>query len=323
MNRKYLGYSILIIAGLILMLLIVRNRSAFGKRNTSFAAGPGTEITGIDLMKGKSVVKLKKKGDEWSVNGEKEARKSAILFITRILGEITIKSPVSGEIFASEVLAKNVEPVRVNVYENRRIVRSFYVYKTKSNIYGNIMKVRPDSKPFIVYMPGYEDDIGNYFIADERFWLPFAVFRLLPSEIRAIETDYPGDAEASFTITNSGNRFVLSDRTGMLTGYDTMRVRRYVSYFTSVSFESWAYEIEEAGKEKARSEQPFARITVRKVDGGETVLTMRYILKNINGEEIRDTDRLWGSTGDGGELFIMRYFDADPVLKKKAYFFGM
>jgi hypothetical protein len=35
-----------------------------------------------------------------------------------------------------------------------------------------------------------------------------------------------------------------------------------------------------------------------------------------------DTDRLWGKTSDRDMLFVMRYFDIDPVLKKKAYFFA-
>jgi hypothetical protein len=34
-----------------------------------------------------------------------------------------------------------------------------------------------------------------------------------------------------------------------------------------------------------------------------------------------DSDRLWAMTGTGNELFVMRYIDIDPVLKKRSYFF--
>ena len=35
--------------------------------------------------------------------------------------------------------------------------------KPASNIYGNIMKMKSGSKPFIVYVPGFEGDIGSGF----------------------------------------------------------------------------------------------------------------------------------------------------------------
>ena len=95
-----------------------------------------------------------------------------------------IKSPVSAELFKSEITEKGIEPVRVKVYENRKLIKSFLVYKTSSNSYGNIMKIRERSKPFIVYVPGYDGDIGSAFTLNELFWQPYTVFNLLPSEIR-------------------------------------------------------------------------------------------------------------------------------------------
>ena len=34
-----------------------------------------------------------------------------------------------------------------------------------------------------------------------------------------------------------------------------------------------------------------------------------------------DTDRLLGKTDERDELFILRYFDIDPLIKKRDYFF--
>jgi hypothetical protein len=36
----------------------------------------------------------------------------------------------------------------------------------------------------------------------------------------------------------------------------------------------------------------------------------------------KDSDRLWAKTDEKDDLFIMRYFDIDPLLKKKSYFFA-
>jgi hypothetical protein len=34
-----------------------------------------------------------------------------------------------------------------------------------------------------------------------------------------------------------------------------------------------------------------------------------------------DTDRVWGCKEADGHIFIARYFDLDPLLRKKSYFF--
>jgi hypothetical protein len=40
-----------------------------------------------------------------------------------------------------------------------------------------------------------------------------------------------------------------------------------------------------------------------------------------NGKKTKDSDRLFGKTQNNDELFIIRYFDIDPLLKKRSYFF--
>jgi hypothetical protein len=36
---------------------------------------------------------------------------------------------------------------------------------------------------------------------------------------------------------------------------------------------------------------------------------------------VKDTDRVWGKLDDGKGIFVMRYFDLDPILKKRDWFF--
>ena len=51
----------------------------------------------------------------------------------------------------------------MKVSEKGKTISSFLVYKTASNKYGNIMKLREGSKPFIVFVPGNEVEIGSAF----------------------------------------------------------------------------------------------------------------------------------------------------------------
>jgi hypothetical protein len=243
------------------------------------------------------------------------------LFLLRILTEIKIKSPVSAELFVSEITAKGIGPVRVKVYEKRKLVKSFLVYKTASNSYGNIMKMKERSKPFIVYIPGYEGNVGSCFTLNELFWQPYTVFNYLPSEIEYINLENLSDTSSSFSISNKNQHFTLSVINRDLEGWDSILISRYLSYFTWIPFEKWAFDIGGEEKKMVESQQPLYRITVNSTGGKKSVLTLWEKKGGEDGTKIRDSDRLLGKTGSSDEFFVMRYFDIDPLLKKRSYFF--
>jgi hypothetical protein len=315
--RSLLGAVIVII----LFLIFSKTRSPFGKDNSSFASEPEKEITRIEFTDGKQKLTLEKAGDNWLLNGKIETRKSSIQFIIRILKEIRIKSPVSSELFESEITAKGIIPVKVKVYERRKLLRSFLVYKSRSNKYGNIMKTREGAKPFIVYLPGYEDDIGSAFTLKELFWQPYSIFNLLPSEIESIDFENVTDPANSFLILNKNHHYIVSDKVRDLTGWDSARVTRYLSYFTRIPFESWAFEIGEEEQKNIENQQPLYRITVTSTGGKKTILTLWERMTQENNQTKEDSDRLLGKTQERNELFVIRYFDIDPILKKRSYFF--
>ena len=321
MNKLLLrSIFLFIIIGLFLLVLF-RTRSPFGKNNSSFSSEPKEDITKIEFSEDGEKLTLQKNGDSWLINGKIEARKSGVLFIIRVLKEIKIKSPVSPQLFENEITGKNINPVRVKVYEKGRLLKTFFVYKTSSNPYGNIMKMRMASKPFIVYVPGFEGDIGSGFTLNALFWQPYTVFSLLPSEIASVNFENISDTAASFIITTRDHHSFLSGPGANLTGWDSSLVVRYISYFARVPFESWALEINETGKKSIESQLPLYRITVKTTTGKKVVLTLWEKKTGENGMEGLDSDRLFGKTDERDELFIMRYFDIDPLIKKRSYFY--
>jgi hypothetical protein len=305
----------------LLLIILFRTRLPFGKNNSSFASEPKEEITRVEFSGEGKKLTLEKKGESWLINGKTEARKSGVFFIIRVLKEIKIKSPVSPELFKSEISSKNIIPVKVRVYEKHKLLKTFLVYKTGSDVYGNIMKIKESSKPFIVYVPGYEGDIGSGFTYNELFWKPFTVFNLLPSEIASVDFKNLSDTLSSFSIISKSHHYSLSGPAGNLTGWDSSLVARYISYFAWVPFESWAFGTGEAEKKSIESRQPLYRISVNTTSGRKRVLTLWARTTGKDGTQTIDSDRLLGRTEDQDELFIMRYFDIDPLIKKRSYFF--
>ncbi len=313
---KIISRTLLVLAaaGLIL-LLVLRNRSPFGRQNSSFSSEPKELITAIEFNEKGKKLALTREGDEWLVNGNIRARKTAVLFIEKILKDMQIKSPVSPKLYKKEVLDRDIDPVKVKVYERRRLIKSFLVYKTGSNIYGNIMKLKEKGKPFIVYVPGFDSDIGSGFTVNELFWEPYTVFNLLPSEILSVRFENLSDTASSFLIVREGNNYLLKGQAG----WDSSMVRRYLSYFTWIPFENWAFETVGRERDEIESQLPLYRITVVTKGGASTILTL-WEKKGSDGKGT-DSDRLWGKTRDTEELFIMRYFDIDPLIKKRSYFY--
>jgi hypothetical protein len=321
MIRKAITYTLTSILFVLLVVYLLKERSPFGEKNTSFAVDPQNEITAIEFTDDRSTLHLDKKGEEWVVNKKFEIRRSSILFILKILTEMQIKSPVTPEMFNKEIVENGITPVKVKVSEKGRVIKSFLVYKTASNTYGNIMKLREGSKPFIVYVPGNDVEIGSAFTLNELFWKPYTVFNLLPSDIYSVTLVNMADTGATFRIKNENHRFKFYGQSAELAGWDTSRLIRYISYFTHVPFESWAFNLSDDEKQKIKKQEPLYEITVTETGGNKTSLILWERSIDDNGVRKSDTDRLWAKKDGNDEIFIIRYTDIDPLLKKRSYFF--
>jgi hypothetical protein len=322
MNKIVIGCLFLAVAIGLCLFILLKGRSPFGKGNSSFASEPQKEITRIELSEGSRRLSLQKEGEKWTLNGKLETRKSGILLINRVLREIRIKSPVSEELFEKEIIAKKITPLKVKVYEKRKLLSAFMVYKTPSNSYGNIMKIKEGSKPFIVYVPGFDGDIGSIFTINDLFWQPYAIFNFMPSEIASVNFENFSDTSSSFSIISKNHHYVFVPGTDRYkTGLDSTLVTRYLSYFAWIPFEAWALEIDEKEKKMIESELPLYRISVNTTTGNKTILTLWQRMTGENGSKTIDSDRLLGKTEAINELFVLRYFDIDPLIKKRSYFY--
>lgn len=320
MKRKAVLYTLGAAAIIFVIILLLRDRKPYGGSNTSFAARPVDGITRIEFKSGNVTLTLREEGEEWLVNGKHPARRSSILFIKRILTEMQIKSPVSDELFNSGITAMRIEPLAVKVYEKNKLLSSFLVYKTVSNQYGNIMKLNPGSKPYIVSVPGSEAEIGSAFTVNELFWQPYTVFSLQPSEIHSVNFENLSDTSSSFMIKYEGGIPSLFGNDRELTGWDTSRILRYISYFSQVPFESWATELTEQEEAGISNGQPLYRVTVLSPEGERSLINLWKRTITEQDSAMEDTDRMWAQKQGEREFFVVKYADIDPIIKKRSYF---
>ncbi len=168
-------------------------------------------------------------------------------------------------------------------------------------------------------VPGSGDDIGSVFSMYEQFWLPYVIFNIYPSEIESVDVHYTDNDTDSFTLCNPF--FSRSEPVGRscMSGYDTLKVRRYLSYFTGVPLETWAFELEPEKADSIKSSPPLATVTVHLADGTRSLRIWERKVETPEGMEV-DHDRVWGMTGESELLLVARYYDVDPLLRRKSYF---
>lgn len=301
---------------IIAALVILRDRTPFGRKNSVFAAEPGSRITSVVIAEEGRELRLSEVNGKWLTGNGKEARKNGIAFLNAVITGMKIKSPVSEDLFNREIISKGIRGAKVRVYDNRKLLASFIVYRTTSNIYGNIMKKGEKSKPFILYLPGYEGDIGSTFTADGLFWEPWVIFNLLPSEIESVTLTWPSDTASSFTVRKKG--LFAGDR--LTEGFDSLLAARYISYFTFIPFEEWVASTGPGIETGIISGPPLCLVDVKIREGNSMTLTLWEKKVTVNDTVKTDPDRLYGRLAGRDDLFVVRYFDVDPILKKRRYF---
>jgi hypothetical protein len=312
MKRFTLIALALIVAAVIIIVLVVKGRTSSGY---DLRIPEGTDVSRIVLEDREHRVVLTEEKDTWRLNGREDARKTAVDLILAELEDMQPRSPVSENIVSTLKSKMTGSEVTVKVFSKGRKIRSFTVSHYKDNDYPSLLRSKHGSPAMLFYLPGYDIDAGSVFIADEKYWSPFTIFKIMPSEITEVSVDYPAEPLKSFSIINHSGRVSINE----LTSFDTVSVRRYLSYYVNVPFESINTSLTSDEEKRTTEETPYVKISVTTTDGVVHLLKGWKRVSNEAGKGEVDTDRLWGQL-DNGNLFVMRYFDVDPLLKRRSYF---
>ena len=316
--RRISGVILIIVVAI--GLFIIGRHSPFGAVNSVFHVKNTDKVTRILIMKENETVELENEPDGWQVNGKYTVRPSAMQSILRMIGDIRIKSPVSESIFNSITINNNTQLVEVKIFGGRRLVQSFLIYRHTSPEFPCIMQKRKNRKPFFVHIPGYETDPGMYFVADEKYWRSNTVFELRPEKIEEIHLKYFETPDSSFTILFKGREILFTGGKNNKEDIDTMATGRYLSYFTYVPLESWVPDMSRVARDSITKATPYFKLNVLSSDQ-DTISLLIWVRRMKDRDSmVEDTDRLWGSLNGGEDLFIIKYYYLDPLIKGPSYF---
>lgn len=319
MRKRLIVLVLATLALLLTLLFLFGERSPFGSSNSSFAIDQVDNIKSIEIIENDHMLELALLDKGWMVNKTFAARETAIDFILTTLENIEIKSPVSDELYNMLVEKEDIQPVKVIIRAKGR-ADSYYIYRTNNPEYASILRRSLKSKPFFVYLPGYDFDPGIHFVTDEKFWMPYHIFNLNPETISRISLEYYDPSMADLEIIVEKEEIHLLASGLKIAAVSQEKLKRYISYYTYVPFENWAFTLDDSIKADLLNSIPEILINVELEE--DKLLSLRLWNKFIYTEAgiIPDTDRLYGSLNYGQDFFIARYFDIDPLIKSVEYF---
>lgn len=252
----------------------------------------------------------------WLVNGEAEARPSAVNMLLTTLATMEMKSPVSDDFFSQATRKGDLLPVTVEVKSNGRMLTAFSVYLISGNPDGNIIHKDKGNGYFIAHLPGYDINPAIQFISDERYWRPFTIFEINPSDIILAEVEKRLPVKESFLIESEGEQLMLTVNGVAQEVFDTAAVRQYISWYAFVPFDRWSDRSGDSMADSLLSSDPVITIRVMEKLNSDPGVREHFVRfwSIVNDDGSTDSNRLWGEKNRSGELFIVTWFDIDPLI---------
>ncbi|MGI8892332.1 MAG: hypothetical protein ACR2GN_02615 [Bacteroidia bacterium] len=299
-----------------------------------FAFEDTSSITKIFLASKTGTHSTLTKGENgWIVNGKHNARPDAVKNLLVTIQKLQIFSPVAsaGEPNIIKNLASHA--TKVEIYANndhKKPAKVYYVGGPTQNQLGTYMMMENSSKPFIMYIPGFNGYLSPRYFTSESEWRSREMIRFDRDDIASLEFKNFLLPEQSYTILNKSDageahEFQLLNHNGEnIESIDTLKIATYLTFFEDVQFEGYDNSIKDAVKDSIIENGPNFILTITDKKGVAKTLTMfnMPITKRSSVQVDRegnpltiDRDRFYGMIDNEGKFVVLQYFVFEKIIR--------
>lgn len=318
---KSLKYLIILLSLLLIvaLALVLKNHKSTIPATFQKVAVPNTgEISLITITSGADQIILARENGDWRLNNAFKAKKEAIDLLLNMLQRLEVAAPVPRR-YQAIAAKKLVNQGRfVQIHAGNHLLRSFYIAYDTSEILRTIYLKKGSKIPFILKLKGYSlSNISLLFSPQVRFWRDNILFNYKPSDISAIQVDYPMNPSQSFIISiRSENRpELVKTSTGQsIKNADNEDTRHYLYYFSGVE-----YQLPDTDSLPLTDDDLlFAEIRI--TDVSDTTIHVRLYRKALktssDDTQKYDLYRCFGRINEENEIISVKYVDIDPILRE-------
>lgn len=322
----YILAAVLVIATGI--VIVYQQTSTIKKELRDFAVPDTAQVDKIFMVdKMNQTVLLERHEGGWTVNGKFEARKDAIYVLLKTIARLDVKSPVSKAMMNTVISQMAARSIKVEVYRNGELHKTFYVGGPTSDHQGTFMMLENSSVPFIMHIPGFFGYLSTRFFVEENMWRSQGIFNVPFSSIQSVDVTYPAEPARSFQVINNGpNQFSVMNGSQQMAKTDTLKTKEYLGRYISVNFESVVQNMQPGRADSISRMAPYAVITLTQRSGKTGKLTL-WKMPNYDKMMLYDgtvpefnPDALYGRVEDDSTFVTVQYFVVDPLLVDPAYF---
>ncbi|GEM_PF-4830978 len=309
---------------LLALLAVVRQRAAQPGRQ--FQVRQGDRVQAVILRRDTARVVLRRKRTGWQVNGRWPARPRAMKVLEKVLREIEVKSPVSGDLAARVLADPRARHTRVTVRGRLFPLKHFQIVRDTLLPGGNMMRLKGRKKKwYITWLPGEEVDPASLFVVDPYYWRDMTLFRFLPGEVYDVQVHYLGrdDGYRAGYDTLSGRVTFLPDDTALAgLPVDTARVMRYLTYFQHLECDEYDRLLPPAQQDSLLETPPLYSLTLAACRHRSFRMRVYPLLPDDPAKSriITDVDVARAWVEPAREWVLIRYYRIDPLFLKAEEF---
>ncbi len=315
----------LIIAGVfagallfVALFLVLQRRETVPEHQ--FQVKDTKKIRRIVFRRDTTLLELQKKDGVWQVNGHWKVRPRAVKALMKVLGEMEVRSPLSGKLLRQVLDDTTSIRTEVTVYGRLLPQKRFTVYLNSGIPGGNMMRLHGKKKWYILEVPGEDFNPATLFVTDPYYWRDLTLFHYLPGEVTGVELRYGDKTKKGFragidTLTGSVI-FIPFDTSLAGRPVDSGKVRRFLTYFQDLSADAWDHHTTGEQVDSILKEKPLYEVKVEAA-GRKTFRMLVFPLRRKDrstGKARMDPDVARAWVDPPGEMVLIKYFRIDPFL---------
>ena len=339
MKRNRIAIILVIILGSASFWYIVKNgKSTLNAQMRSFAVADTAAINKIFLAdkNGRTITLERGTEGKWTLNGKYDVRMDALKTLLVTIKRVDVKEPVGKRAQDNVIKRISAKAIKCEIYQNNVLTKAYYVgTETQDNTGTYMIMIDPETmktmeKPFITYIPGFEGYLTTRYFTEEQGWRGRGIFNYNPNDIKSVKMETPFTPEKGYELTVKGNNDYVIMPSGSnkpLDNVDYITVKQYLSYFQSLSFESFEVDINQKQIDSVLKCQPINIITV--TDNKGNVNKVRFFarapkpgaLDQKTGQLLQfDTERMDALLNNGKDFVMVQYYMFGKVMPFAEYF---
>lgn len=284
------------IAGILILFFLLNrdNTSTLNSGEKDFAWKNTDHIDKIFITNASSKehVTLTRQGkNEWLLNDKFKASDVQMDILLETLRKVQVKKPVGKEELDRVIKQMVIKGTKVEVYENGKISKVFYVGGNTSDDMGTYFYMEKASEPYVCHIPGFNGFLSTRFITNLNAWRSKNVFRNTEDEIAEISLNWLEKPSESFRIDCSGKEPVIIVGGKTLknnTEANLNKIRSYLKCWENLSYEGFPIDLDAHKIDSIAHTRPILVMQLKDRQGKSTMLTIHR--KGLKRDSYMQTD---------------------------------